>query len=49
MNFRYDKEDDVMMIWFSRKRVDFVEQSKNIIKTTESLNRYIESVRRNFI
>ncbi len=31
MKLRYDKEDDVLMIWFSKKPVDYAEQAKNII------------------
>lgn len=31
MKFRYDKEDDVLMIWFSSARVDYAEQTGNII------------------
>ncbi|OGM73799.1 hypothetical protein A3H19_00445 [Candidatus Woesebacteria bacterium RIFCSPLOWO2_12_FULL_39_9] len=33
MKVRYDKEDDVMMIWLSQKKakVDYAEQSKDII------------------
>lgn len=31
MKQRYDKADDVLMIWFSRERVDHAEQSKNTI------------------
>lgn len=31
MKLRYDKQDDVLMIWFSKKPVDYAEQSKNII------------------
>ena len=31
MKFRYDKEDDVLMIWFSKKRVDYAEQAKDVI------------------
>ncbi len=29
--FRYDKEDDVLMVWFSKKPVDYAEQEKNLI------------------
>ena len=28
---RYDKEDDVLMIWFSRGPVDYAEQEENLI------------------
>lgn len=31
MKMRYDKEDDVMMIWLSKAKVDYAEQSKNVI------------------
>lgn len=31
MKTRYDKEDDVLMIWFSKKPIDDAKQSKNII------------------
>lgn len=31
MNFRYDKEDDVLMIWFSKEKIDFAEQSGDVI------------------
>lgn len=31
MRYRYDKEDDALMIWFSNERVDYAEQTKNII------------------
>ena len=31
MKFRYDKEDDVLMIWFSKDRIDYAEQTKDII------------------
>ncbi len=31
MKFRYDKEDDVLMVWFSHQKVDYAEQEKNII------------------
>lgn len=31
MKMRYDKEDDVLMIWFSHQKVDYAEQEKNII------------------
>lgn len=31
MKKRYDKVDDVLMIWFSQDRVDHAEQSKNTI------------------
>lgn len=29
--FRYDKEDDVLMVWFSKEPIDFAEQEKNLI------------------
>ena len=29
--FRYDKEDDVLMVWFSKNPVDYAEQEKNLI------------------
>lgn len=31
MKFRYDKEDDILMVWFSHQKVDYAEQEKNII------------------
>lgn len=31
MKFRYDKDDDVLMVWFSNQKVDYAEQQKNII------------------
>lgn len=31
MKFRYDKDDDVLMIWFSKDRIDYAEQTKDII------------------
>ncbi len=31
MRIRYDKEDDALMIWFSREAVDFAEQKKDVI------------------
>jgi len=31
MEFRYDQEDDVLMIWFSKEPVDFAEQQKDVI------------------
>ena len=31
MNFRYDKQDDVLMIWFSKEPVDYAEKNKNVI------------------
>lgn len=30
-NFRYDKEDDVLMVWFSKEPVDYAEHEKNLI------------------
>lgn len=29
--FRYDKKDDVLMVWFSKEPVDYAEQEKDII------------------
>jgi len=31
MKFRYDKEDDILMIWLSNKKVGHAVQSKNVI------------------
>lgn len=31
INFRYDKEDDVLMIWFSKDNINFAEQTGNVI------------------
>lgn len=31
MKFRYDKEDDVLMIWFSKEPIDHAEQVKDVI------------------
>ena len=31
MKFRYDKEDDILMIWFSNQKVDHAKQEKNVI------------------
>jgi len=31
MEFRYDQEDDVLMIWFSKEPVDFAEQQNEVI------------------
>lgn len=31
MKLRYDQQDDVLMIWFSKKSVDHAEQEKNLI------------------
>ena len=31
MKFRYDKEDDVLMVWLSEAKVDYAEKSKNVI------------------
>ena len=31
MKFRYDKQDDALMIWLSKEPVDFAEQNKNLI------------------
>lgn len=29
--FRYDKEDDILMVWFSKEPVDYAEQEKDLI------------------
>ena len=29
--FRYDKEDNALMIWFSKEPVDYAKQEKNLI------------------
>lgn len=29
--FRYDKEDNALMIWFSKEPVDYAQQEKNLI------------------
>lgn len=29
--FRYDKEEDILMVWFSKDPVDYAEQEKNLI------------------
>lgn len=29
--FRYDEEDDVLMVWFSEEPIDYAEQEKNLI------------------
>lgn len=39
MKFRYDKEDDVLMVWFSKEPVDHAEQSKNIIMHVSKTNK----------
>jgi len=31
MKFRYDKENDAMMIWLSNDPVDYAKQKKNVI------------------
>ncbi len=31
MKFRYDKDDDALMIWFSKDPVDYAEQSGDLI------------------
>ncbi|OGM32922.1 hypothetical protein A2803_05000 [Candidatus Woesebacteria bacterium RIFCSPHIGHO2_01_FULL_44_21] len=31
MKFRYDKEDDVLMVWLSQAKVDYAEKNKNVI------------------
>ncbi len=31
MKMRYEKDDDVLMIWFSKNPVDYAEQTGNII------------------
>ena len=31
MKMRYDKEDDVLMLWLSNTKVDYAEQEKNVI------------------
>lgn len=31
MKFRYDKEDDILMIWLSKNSVDYAEQEKDVI------------------
>lgn len=31
MKFRYDKEDDILMIWLSKKKIDYAEQSGDLI------------------
>lgn len=31
MKLRYDKKDDVLMIWFSKEPVDYAEQEKDVI------------------
>lgn len=31
MKFRYDKEDDILMVWLSKSKVDYAEQSKDVI------------------
>ena len=29
--FRYDKEDNALMIWFSKEPIDYAEQEKDLI------------------
>lgn len=29
--YRYDKDDDVLMIWFSKEPIDYAEQDRNVI------------------
>ncbi len=31
MKLRYDKEDDILMVWLANKKVDYAQQSKNLI------------------
>lgn len=31
MKMRYEKEDDILMIWFSNKPVDYAEQTGSVI------------------
>ncbi len=31
MKMRYEKDDDVLMIWFSNQPVDYAEQTGNVI------------------
>ena len=31
MKFRYEPEDDVLMVWLSKEPVDYAEQQKNVI------------------
>jgi len=31
MKFRYDKEDDILMVWFDNKKVNYAEQTRNVI------------------
>lgn len=31
MKFRYDQEDDALMIWFSKEPVDYAEQNQGVI------------------
>ncbi len=39
MKFRYDKEDDILMIWFSKEPVDYAEQGKDVIVHFSKKNR----------
>ncbi len=38
MKIRYDKEDDVLMIWFSKEKVDHAQQEKNAIMHVSKKN-----------
>ncbi|MBI2641146.1 DUF2283 domain-containing protein [Candidatus Roizmanbacteria bacterium] len=31
MKLRYDKEDDVLMVWFSKEPIDYAEQATDVI------------------
>lgn len=31
MKFRYDKTDDILMVWFSQKPVDYAEQTRDVV------------------
>lgn len=37
MKIRYDKKDDVMMIWLSKEPVDYAEQNKDLILLSVAL------------
>ncbi|KKQ51964.1 hypothetical protein A2865_00955 [Candidatus Woesebacteria bacterium RIFCSPHIGHO2_01_FULL_39_17] len=39
MKYRYDKEDDVLMIWFSKEPVDYAEQVRGVIVHFSKKNR----------
>lgn len=41
MKIRYDKEDDVMMVWLSKGNVDYAEQSKDVIVHFSKANKPI--------